>query len=208
MLENERSDASITDCRTGVTVSPQSRNLFFANKFTLDGSGSVISQSDPDSFDDGQLYLFTQMDSFSMSSMYRWYSGASGEIASRGWIHTRLEIHVIPENAYDLGAEGWTPWMNPPGYRDYDIDGHQMGRKRWGMMAGGAPQSWSVGTIYSQTIEVNFKWDDCAVACGGGDKTKWDYKITPHLSEAGHQRLRYVHDTQPAINLLTSPSNW
>jgi len=74
-------------------------------------------------------------------------------------------------------------------------------------MAGGAPQSWSVSGIYSQTVDVNFKWDDC-LACGGG-KLKWDYKATPLLTQPGRQRERYVGATDfDSINLLTNPSNW
>jgi len=206
MLENERSEASITDCNTGNTVFPRSRNLFFANLFSLNSAGSVVTQSDPDAFDNGQLYLFTQMDNFSMAAMYRKCSHASGEVHTKGWIHTRLEIHVIARD-YDLNAEPWIPWMQPPGYSTADIDGHQMGRRRWGMMAGGAPQSWSVSGIYSQTVDVNFKWDDC-LACGGG-KLKWDYKVTPLLTQPGRQRERYVGATDfDSINLLTNPSNW
>jgi hypothetical protein len=147
------------------------------------------------------------MDSFSMPALFRKSTGTQGEIVTKGWIHTRLEIHVISNGAYDLSSEPWIPWMDPRGYSTADIDGHQMGRRRWGMMAGGAPQSWSAGTVFSQTIDVNFKWDDCAAACSGG-KTKWDYRITPQFSQPGRQRQRYVGDKRPAIDLLQQPSNW
>jgi RHS repeat-associated protein len=212
MIENERSEAAITDCQSLKTVHPKSDNLFFANRFTLDSAGRVTTQSDPDRFDDGEVHLFTQMDSFSMSALYRKWSHSSfgREVATKGWIHTRLEIHVIAQNAYDLGTEPWIPqrtWEQVPGSSSDNINGHQLGRRRWGRMENQTPMSRMAGTIYSQTIDVSFSWDDCATVCGGGRVT-WDYRVSPRLTSQGSDRVRYSRQSWgPHINLLRQPSN-
>jgi len=203
LMVMQRSVAKITDCKTGATVTPISHYWYFANRFVLNSDGTLPGNGadNREPFTDGQFHMFTQIGNFSMDGMFNRYDGTSGGRFTKGRIHSVMEFHIIPADAFN--GEGWD--TSPiPGYDDTNINGHELGRPYWGRMADTTPASWTTSLIYNKTVTLDFKWDDCA-GCSGGD-SRWDFKIDPWLTERGAQRSRYQDRQWSAVDLVLTPS--
>jgi RHS repeat-associated protein len=212
MLWHHTSRATITDCKTGVTLSDESRDLYFYEKFMLGPQGNVFAINDADAFDNGhgaqiqhpfiETANATMRTIFLQSPGFKFGKSGTGR-PTKGHFETTLEVHFDASNDYDW-AQNFEP-LSMAGYRE--IDGHDMLRRYNGFTAG-APQCWQISPYYTETINISFDWDNC---CG---KRSWNYTCSPRLNSAGETRWRYSpnnpdHDpTYPgAINLLAQPSS-
>lgn len=203
LLVSHRSVANITDCVSRKSVQPVSHNWFFANRFTLNSDGTIPGNgaNNGELFTDDQFHVFTQIGNFSMAGMYNRYSGSAGGRFTKGSIHSTMELRVISESSFS--GDGWDTYMIP-GYDDTNINGHELGRTYWGRMADSVPGSWGASKSLA-TITMDFEWNDCALACGGGNAT-WNFKISPWLTERGAQRWRYRDTQWSAVDLALTPS--
>jgi RHS repeat-associated protein len=203
------SSASVTDCTTGITLSDQSRDLYFENQFLAGEDGTILGANYKDSFTDGKLHLLVQVANTPMRQVFLESPGfAQLDSTTRGQLqraankHTRghfsstAEIHIFPKGAYDIGAD------LPNRLQDQTfnwIEGHEAWGSSYAGVFNGPPGAWGVQPAFVATIEVDFRWDNC---CG----RKWKFSYSPAVSP-GLQRTRYAGSQWDAVNLYQTPAS-
>ena len=205
VLLNHRTSASVTDCQTGVTLSDQSRDLYFANRFLLRGDGSLAGADYTEKFTDGQYHLFFQIANTPMGRVFAQSPGYNLETSgtgrrTKGSFTSTMVVQIIARDAYDITADVFQT-LPLGGWGDRIIDGHEMGGYYYGYTADGAPMSWTASPAMTVSVSVTFSWDNC---CG---KKSWAYKCSLEV-EPGAQRYRYFGTSYTgAVDLHSQPSS-
>ncbi len=218
LLLNHRSQATVTDCRTGTTLSDSSKDLYFANQFMLRKDGSLWSANYSESFTDGQTHLFFQIANTKMRTVFNESPGFAAlsrdvqrdlmhatDKTTKGKFSSTIQVHVNSRDAYDITNDIFQPNMFP-GIKH--IDGHEAwgavdrdGRSfYYGVAAGSMPMAWTASPAFSETITINFEWDNC---CGA---RKWKFSYSPS-AQPGFTRSRYATTQWDAIDLYKNPSS-
>lgn len=208
--------ATVTDCKTGITLSDTGKSLYFANQFLLNQSGVLESANYSESFTDGQTHMFFQTANTPMRSVFFESPGFSqlsprvqrdlrnqSDKQTKGSFDASTEFHVNAKNAYDITVDIFRPVTGTEmGTRFKRIDGHEAwgaADRYFGVAEGQMPGAWGAMPAFSDRVNVNFEWDNC---CEG---QKWKYRSSP-ASQPGYNRSRYATTTYPgAVNLHQNP---
>jgi RHS repeat-associated protein len=213
LLLNHRSAASIADCETGRTLTSESKDLYFANRFSLNTDGSLKDATYSETFTDGQLHLFFQMAHAPMRTLYRESPGFSelsrteqrawrlGAPRTKGTFRSVMRVRVIDQGVYDISLDHFQRLTSDDLGKYRMIDGHEAwgaGHYYDGVAEGAMPGAWAIGSYFSETIVLHFEWNNCC------SDPRWDYTCSAQTSR-GFTRKRNADASFDAVDLDAQP---
>jgi hypothetical protein len=124
--------------------------------------------------------------------------------ATKGKFASTMQVRVNSQNAYDITGDIFKKLDEGQLSRFKMIDGHEawgVGHYYYGATEGSLPKVWMASPAFSETITLNFEWDNC---CGA---PKWKFSCSPS-TQPGFTRSRYAATQWDAVDLHKNPISW